>query len=110
MPKFLLEGQYSSEGLSGLAADGAAKRERDAKAAIKSLGGKVEAFYYSLGDNDVVLIVDLPDNASAAAASIATGSTGLVSLRSTALLSVKEADEAIEKAKGARYRPPGGES
>lgn len=110
MPKFLFEAQYSSEGLSGLAADGAAKRERDAKAAFKSLGGKVEKLYFALGDNDIIGIVDFPDAASAAAASIMTGSTGLVSLRTTALLTVQEADQAIKKAKGARYRPPGGEA
>ena len=40
MSKYLFEVQYSSEGLSGLAADGAAKRLRDVKSAIKSLGGK----------------------------------------------------------------------
>ena len=107
MPKFLVEAQYSSAGLEGLVADGAAKRQRDAKAAFKSLGGKLETFYFALGNNDIVGIVDFPDAASAAAASILTGSTGLVKIKTTALLTVQEADEGIEKAKGARYRPPG---
>ena len=109
MSKFLFEVQYSSEGLSGLAADGAAKRLRDVKSAIKSLGGKVESFHFALGDNDAVLIVDMPDAPSAAAASVAVGSTGLATVRTTTLLTIAEADQAIEKAKGARYRPPGGE-
>ena len=109
MPKFLCVGQYSGEGLTGLIADGASKRLRDVKAAVKSLGGKLDAFYYSLGNDDVVLVLDLPDNASAAAVSLVAGATGLVSLQTTALLTIEEADAAIEKAKGAKYRPPGGE-
>ncbi len=107
MPKFLIEAQYSSEGLSGLAADGAAKRERVAKAAIRSLGGKAEKVYFALGDSDIVGIVEFPDAATAAALSIATGSSGLVSIRTTRLLTLEEADQAIEKAKGVRYSPPG---
>ena len=109
MPKYLCVGQYSSEGLTGLLADGASKRQRDVKAALKSLGGKLDAFYYSLGNDDVVLIVDLPDNSTAAAVSLMAGATGLVSLQTTALLTIDEADAAVEKAKGGRYRPPGGE-
>jgi uncharacterized protein with GYD domain len=109
MPKFLCVAQYSSEGLAGLMQDGASKRLRDVKAAIKSVGGKLESLHYCLGNDDVVFIADLPDNASAAAISVLAGSTGLVSVQSTALLTVAEADAAIEKAKGARYRPPGGE-
>ena len=110
MPKFLFEAQYSSEGLSGLAADGAAKRQRDVKAAFRSLGGKVESFYFSFGDNDALIIADLPDNAAAAAASIMASATGLATVRTIPLIAVDEADQAIEKAKGARYRPPGGDA
>ena len=110
MPKFLFEAQYSSEGLNGLAADGAAKRQRDVKAAFKSLGGKVEAFYFSFGDNDAIVIADLPDNSAAAAGSIMAAATGVTTVRTTPLLTVDETDEAISKAKKARYRPPGGDA
>ena len=48
MPKYLFEATYSDEGLTGLAADGAAKRQRDVKAAFKSLGGKVETVLLQL--------------------------------------------------------------
>ncbi len=106
MPKYLFEATYSDEGLTGLAADGAAKRQRDVKAAFKSLGGKVETFYFSFGDADA--IVDLPDNASAAAASIMATSAGTASVRTTPLLTVAEADAAIAKLAKAKYRPPGG--
>lgn len=110
MPKFLYEAQYSGEGLSGLMADGAAKRLRDVKAAIKSVGGKLEAFYFCLGSNDAILIADMPDEATAAAAALMSGSTGVVSLQTTRLLTIAEAEHSIEVAKSARYRPPGGDA
>ncbi|MEZ5397545.1 MAG: GYD domain-containing protein [Bryobacterales bacterium] len=78
MPKFMGVAQYSSEGLSGLMEDGAAKRQRDVKAAIKTIGGKLEAFYFSLGNDDCIFIVDLPDTPSAAALSILAGASGVV--------------------------------
>ena len=34
--------------------------------AIEALGGEVECFYYSFGGDDVVAIIDLPDNMTAA--------------------------------------------
>ncbi len=108
MPKYLIEATYSDEGLLGLAADGAAKRLRDVKAAAKSLGGKVDAFYYSFGDSDVVGIADFPDNSAAAAFSMVATSSGAVSLRTTPLLTGDEMDKSIAKMAKAKYRAPGG--
>ena len=108
MAKFLIEATYSDEGLLGLAADGAAKRLRDVKAAAKSLGGKVDAFYFSFGDSDVVGIADFPDNSSAAAFSMAATSSGAVSIRTTPLLTGDEMDKSIAKMAKAKYRAPGG--
>ena len=105
MPKYLFEASYSAEGLQGVIKDKASGRKAAVQKAIKSLGGKLEAFYFSFGDNDVVLIADLPDNASAAAVSLAAGGSGLVHLRTTPLLTPEEADKAI-KIKS-KYRAPG---
>jgi uncharacterized protein with GYD domain len=50
---------------------------RDAVGAlIEGLSGSLEAFYFAFGDDDVYAIIDLPDNASAAAASLAVSATG----------------------------------
>jgi uncharacterized protein with GYD domain len=73
--------------------------------ALASVGGKVESFYYSFGDNDVVVIADVPDNASAAALSIATTASGLVRIKTTPLLTIEEADKALQKS--VAYRGPG---
>jgi uncharacterized protein with GYD domain len=62
---------------------------------VESLGGKLESFYCALGADDVVTIVDLPDNVSAAALSVTVSASGLVHSRTTALLTVEEADKAL---------------
>ena len=72
---------------------------------MKSIGGKLEAFYFTLGDDDVVLIVDAPDNVSIAAMSVTANATGLVSVRTTPLLTVDEMNKALEMTP--KYRAPG---
>jgi len=72
---------------------------------VESLGGKVEACYYALGDHDVVLIVDMPDVISGAALGLRVSASGLVRTKTTALLTIDEADRALSKT--VDYRPPG---
>ena len=45
---------------------------------IEAIGGTLESGYLAFGEDDIVLIVEMPDNASATALSIAAGSTGAV--------------------------------
>jgi len=105
MPKYLIAASYSGEGLQGLRRDKATARRQAIATAIESLGGKLECEYFALGEDDVYLIADLPDNISAAALGIATSSTGLVRSRTTALMTVEEVDRALEKS--VNYRAPG---
>jgi uncharacterized protein with GYD domain len=105
MPKFLLEAPYTAEGKRGLAKDKASGRKAAIAQAIKKLGGKLEAIYFCLGENDVMLIADLPDHVSAAALGCAAGASGSVTTKTTALLTVEEADAALSKT--VDYRAPG---
>jgi uncharacterized protein with GYD domain len=105
MPKYLIEANYTLEGVRGLVQEGGSKRREAAKAAIKSVGGKVEAFYYAFGNPDAILIVDAPDNVSAAAASAAINASGGVQVRTVVLLTPEELDEAVKKT--VKYRAPG---
>jgi len=95
MPKYLVEAAYSADGLKGLQKDKAAGRKAVVTKAVESLGGKVEAFYYALGDHDVISIVDLPNAVSATALALAASATGLVRTKTTALLTVEETDQAL---------------
>ena len=108
MPKYLIQGSYTPEGLKGLAKDKASGRKAAVQAAMKNLKGKVESFYFAFGCDDIVLIVEAPDNVAVAALSLTVGSTGLVSIRTTPLLTVEEVDQAL--ALPSKYRAPGQEN
>ena len=105
MPKYLVEGTYTAEGLRGLRQDKASGRKQAVVKAVESLEGRVESFYFALGKRDVLVIVELPDALSVAALSLAVSSSGLVRTRITPLLSVEETDRAL--AKKLEYRAPG---
>ena len=105
MPKYLIQARYTTEGIQGLIRDSASGRRADVQAAVTALGGKVEAFYYAFGDDDVVMIVDLPDNIKAAALGLTMSGSGAVRVRTTPLLTVEEVDQALEVQ--TQYRAPG---
>jgi len=105
MPKYLVSVSYSAEGAKGLRQDGGTKRRQVATNAVESLGGKVEAFYFSFGEHDAIIIADMPDAASAAAVSLAVSSTGAARLTTTALITPEEMDHAAGKK--AAYKAPG---
>ncbi len=105
MAKFLVTVSYTAEGAKGVRKDGGTKREEAARSAAESLGGKVEAFYFSFGKQDAIVIVDFPNAAAAAALSLAVGASGAAHCHTTPLLTSAEMDHAAS-AKTA-YRAPG---
>ena len=105
MPKYLVVASYTAEGAKGVLKDGGSKRRQAADAALKSVGGKVDAFYFAFGENDVYAIIDAPDNISIAAASMTIGASGAVHTKTVVLLTPEEIDQATKKA--TNYQPPG---
>lgn len=105
MAKILYHGSYSVEGVKGLVRDGGTGRRKAVEELVASAGGKLEALYWAFGGEDVYLIADVPDNATAAAVSIAVGATGAIDLKTVVLLTAEEVDEATRKSLS--YRPPG---
>ncbi len=105
MAKYLWEATYTSEGIQAVREEGGTSRRRAVEQVIEGLGGTVEAFYYAFGNNDTYTIFELPDNVSAAAASLAITAAGAVRVRTTVLLDPQEVDEALQKS--VEYRPPG---
>ena len=97
MPKYLFQATYTSEGIKGLEKDKASGRKAALSKAVESLGGKLEAFYLCFGEQDWLLLADLPDNASASAFSLAVSGSGLLRATTTPLVSVEEADQALQK-------------
>ena len=105
MAKYLIQATYSAEGFKGVAKDKASGRKAALEKALASVGARLDAFYYSFGDHDAVLIVDAPDNATVAAVGMAACSTGLARTSTTPLLTIEEADHAVKKS--VKYSGPG---
>ena len=105
MPKYLVKVNYTPEGAKGLHHDGGTKRRAAAEHAAKSVGGKLESFYFAFGDWDVICIADVPDAVAATALSLAVTSTGAAETSTTVLVTAEDMDKACHKAVG--YVPPG---
>ena len=101
----MLQVSYTLEGVKGLRKEGGTSRRAAAEQLVKSLGGSIEAFYYTFGDSDVVTIVDMPDQASMSAAALAIAASGAVTGKTTVLISPEEVDAAVKKTPA--YRAPG---
>jgi uncharacterized protein with GYD domain len=105
MPKYLASFDYSATGTQGLLKDGGSQREQAVTAAVEALGGTVEAFYFAFGQTDAILILDLPDNITAAAVSLVVSASGAGAIRTTPLLTPKDIDAAAKMK--VNYRAPG---
>jgi uncharacterized protein with GYD domain len=108
MPHYLIQVAYNTSGLAGLVKEPQDRIEK-VTPAIEALGGRVECAYYAFGESDIVLIREMPDNATAAAFALAVGAGGTVSsYRTTVLLTQEEAVQAMTKAGESSYKPAAG--
>jgi uncharacterized protein with GYD domain len=109
MAKYLVQGTYSQEGVKGILNEGGSKRREAMEKAAKAMGGTLEAVYFAFGDVDIFVILDLPDNVTATAASLVVNATGTVKATYTVLITPEEVDQAAEKAGKliGEYRAPG---
>jgi uncharacterized protein with GYD domain len=105
MPKFLVEVKYSLDGAKGLLAEGGSSRVAASTTLIESLGGSLESFHFAFGETDAYVIIDVPDNASAAAAALITRASGGVVSRMILLVTPDEIDAATKKQ--GNFRAPG---
>lgn len=105
MPKYLLEVNYTLDGIRGVRAEGGSARQSAAAAAAESVGGTVESFFFAFGGTDVYVIADLPDNGAAAALALAVTAGGGAAVKTVVLLTTADIDAAVGK--DVSYRPPG---
>jgi uncharacterized protein with GYD domain len=105
MPKYLFIANYTPRGAAALMKEGGTARRKAAERLTKSLGGKLEAYYYAFGGDDLYVLADLPDNESAAALSLTVSAAGAVATKTVVLLTAQEIDEAGKK--NPTYTPPG---
>lgn len=105
MAKYLLKANYTVDGLQGLLKEGGTGRREAINKAITSVGGKLESLYYAFGETDLFLIIDMPDNVTAAATTLIASAAGSSVTKITVLLTPEEVDAATKIT--ADYRPPG---
>ena len=105
VPKYLFQASLSREGVMGTLKEGGSSRRAEITKETENMGGTVETFYYAFGATDSYVIVDLPDNETAAAMALAVSGSGAGSVTTTILLTPEEIDAAAQKT--VHYRPPG---
>jgi uncharacterized protein with GYD domain len=74
--------------------------------AVGKLGGKLGGFWLAFGDHDLVGVLEMPDNISAAAFAMAIAAGGACkNVKTTPLLRVEEGMKAMKKAGSCGYKP-----
>ena len=107
MAHYLIQVGYTAEAWKGLLKK-PEDRTKAIRPVIEKLGGSLEGAWFTFGDYDLVLIVQMPDNVSAAAFSLAATAGGaLRTIKTTPLLEITEGLGAMKRAAHAGYRPPG---
>jgi uncharacterized protein with GYD domain len=104
MPKYLVQGSYTGEGLHGLLHEGGSSRRAMVVKLAEEMGGKLEVFYFAFGSDDFVIILDLPSNIDMAATAIIAQASGTVKSRVTVLMTPEDVDQAVQRK--VDFRPP----
>ena len=105
MPSYLLQASYSTAALSSLLKKPQNRTEAIRKV-IEKLGGTLDVLWLSFGDYDIVAILQMPDNTSAAAFAISIGAGGAcTTVKTTPLFTADEGIAAMKKARGSGYKP-----
>lgn len=105
MATYLIQAAYNADGWKGLIAQPQDRIEA-IKPAIEQLDGSIVSGWLAFGEYDIVAIVELPTDVSAAAFSMAVSAGGTVkSFKTTPLLSMDEAVTAMELAAESAYAP-----
>jgi uncharacterized protein with GYD domain len=102
---YMIQVSYNTDGWKGLLAN-PQDRISAITPAVEQLDGKVVAGWLAFGEYDVVAIIDLPTNVSAAAFSMAVSAGGTVDgFKTTPLMGMDEAVTAMELAAESAYVP-----
>jgi uncharacterized protein with GYD domain len=105
MPRYMIQASYTREGIQGVMKEGGSSRKDLIGKMVADLGGSLESFYFAFGQDDAIVIAELPDNTTAAAIGIAVGAAGGATTKTTVLLTPEEIDDATHRSVG--YRAPG---
>jgi uncharacterized protein with GYD domain len=106
MPTFLVQFSYAPHAVKAMV-DHPQDRTAPAQAIVEAVGGRMLGFWFAFGSFDGVLLMEGPDNSTAAAVAMAVGASGTMSnIETTVLLDIDEAQAAMRAASGGGYQPP----
>ena len=88
MPTFITLGNYTAQGIANIKESPA--RMDAAREQFAAIGVTIKDVYVTLGEYDLVIVVEAPDNTTAAKALIAIGAQGNVTTTSMAALTEDE--------------------
>ena len=107
MSSYLVQVSYTTEAVASLIKN-PQNRTETVRKSVKKLGGKLVGFWMAFGDYDVVVVVEMPDNVSAAALALSVGGSGTArSIKTTPLLSIEDGIAALKKAGNSGYKAVG---
>lgn len=95
MPTYVATIKFTEQGARGIAET--VERAVAFKAAARKLGAKVTATYWTLGAFDGVLVLDAPDDATAAAVLLHLGSRGNVQTTTARAFDAAEMEAVLAK-------------
>ena len=98
MRQYMIQAKFTDAAWAAMAEKPQDRKELLAKV-VARLGGQVKGYWFSFGEYDAVVMVELPSDAKAEALQIAgMAGAGFKTLKTTSLLTVDEGMEAIKDA------------
>ena len=110
MPHYLFQASYTPAALKAMV-DNPQDREAAARPLIEAVGGKLHNLFFCFGKDDVMAIIEAPDDDAMAACALVVGGSGAFSSgKTTKLMTSEEAMGAMKAAKAASasYTPATG--
>ncbi len=105
MRRYMIQIKYNMNSTQGLVAS-PQNRAPQASVIMEKLGGRLVDFYFTLGDWDAVIIVELESDMHAMAVAMADVAGGVGNTKVTALYSMTEAESAMQIAQTIDYKAP----
>jgi uncharacterized protein with GYD domain len=110
MPFYMFQARYTADAIKAMV-DNPQDREAAARPLIEAIGGKLHNLFFCFGTEDVVAIIEAPDDNAMAAGALAIGASGaFAGGATTKLMTATEAMAAMTTAKAASgsYTPATG--
>ena len=109
MRRYMIQIKYNADSTIGLVAS-PHDRKPQASGIMEKIGGRLIDFYFTLGDWDAVIIVELESDIHAMAVAMADVAGRVGNTKVTALYSMDEAVAAMNIAQSIDYKAPGADT